>query len=363
MKISVQKNKLQKGIGFVERITSKNTTLPILSNILLKTESGRLCISATNLEIGISSLIGAKIEINGQIAVPGRILADFIKAAEGDVINIKTNQNTLLVDTNTYKTSILGFDASEYPIIPKIQKTEPFIISVDILRRMFNIVSDSIATSESRPELSGAFLRFKTSETIIAATDSFRLVEQRINLKNSKEAAVIIPRGVIVELIRILGEVGGDVSILIGDNQIEFIHDDFSVISRLIDGKYPDYFKVIPEHSLSRALIHKTELENAIKIAALFSSSISDINIYCEESVLRVTAKNSSKGEVSADIPVNLKGDPFEISLNYHYFLDGLKIIATDKVVMEFTGKGSPFVLRPNNDKKEEVYVIMPLRS
>ena len=95
MKISVQKNKLQKGIGFVERITSKNTTLPILSNILLKTESGRLCISATNLEIGISSLIGAKIEINGQIAVPGRILADFIKAAEGDVINIKTNQNTL----------------------------------------------------------------------------------------------------------------------------------------------------------------------------------------------------------------------------------------------------------------------------
>lgn len=166
-----------------------------------------------------------------------------------------------------------------------------------------------------------------------------------------------------MELARVLTDVDGDLHIVTGDNQVMFIHDDFEIVSRLIDGKYPDYHKVIPERALSKVLARKNDLEDAVKAAALFSSSISDVKIECGADGVTVTAKNSSKGEAQTTVEGNLKGDPFEITLNHHYFLDGLKAIDTDKVVLEFTGKGSPFVLRPNDDKKEATYLIMPLRN
>lgn len=363
MKIVVHKDNLQRAIGFVERVTSKSSTLPILSNILLKTEHGRLRLSATNLEVGISSTIGANVASEGQIAVPGRILADFIRAIKSDTVTLITNGNTLSIEAGSYTTTILSFDAAEYPIIPKVESDTTHLIPADTLRQMFTTVNDSIALSESRPELAGALLKFQTDTTLTAATDSFRLVERRTPLKNTHEATLIIPRTTVAELLRVLSDVQGDITLRIADNQVAFIHDDIEIISRLIDGKYPDYTKIIPERSVSRALVHTAELENAIKIAALFSSSISDIHLTCTEEHLQVTAQNSTKGEVNAGIETNLKGDPFDIAVNYHYFLDGLKVIGTDKVVLEFTGKGSPFVLRPNDEKKEVVYLIMPLRN
>lgn len=363
MKVIVHKKNLQRALGFVERVTSKNTALPILSNLLLKTENGRLRLLATNLEVGISAAIGAKVEQPGQIAVPGRILADFVRAAQGEVISLTTEQKTLSVDAGAYKTSLLCFDAAEYPLIPKIDGPATYTIPSTELGRMIASVIDSVAVSESRPELAGALLSFQDEASVMAATDSFRLVECRIPMRNKQKTSVIVPRGALTELLRILTGVDGDITVKVADNQIAFSHEDVEVVSRLIDGKYPDYHKVIPEKFLAKALVRKDELENAAKIAALFSSSISDIKLDGLNGRIHVNAKNASKGEVQADIEANTKGDAFDIALNYHYFLDGLKIIPTEKVVIEFTGKGSPFVLRPNNDDKNLVYLIMPLRN
>jgi DNA polymerase-3 subunit beta len=363
MKIIVNKENFQRAIGFVEKVTSKNNALPILNNILLQTEKGRLRLAATNLEIGVVSLIGASVEREGQIAVPGRILADFIRTIQSETVTLSTKQNTLSVDGGSFHTTILCFDAAEYPLIPKIAATNTRTIPANTLQKMIATVTDSIAVSESRPELAGALFGFQAESTIVAATDSFRLVERRLAAQNTHPVSVIIPRVTLLELQRILAGVAGDIAITVADNQISFVHDDVEIISRLIDGKYPEYQKIIPDRSIAKVLIRKNDLENAIKGTALFSSTVSDIKIECAENTLTVTAKNSSKGEAQAAVEANLKGDPFDITINYHYLMDGLKVIETDKVVLEFTGKGSPCVLRPNDDKKEAVYIIMPLRN
>ncbi len=363
MKAVVHKDRLQRALGFVERVTSRNATLPILSNVLLKTENGRLRLSATNLEIGVSSVIGAKVDAEGVVAVPGRTLSEFVRSAPGESVALDLKQNTLGVQAGSYHTTILCFDAAEYPIIPKVVDGKRYVLAAGELRNLIGTVLDSIASSDSRPELAGALIRFDEDATTFAATDIFRLAEHTVPASHATATSIIVPRGTISELGRIVGDVSGDVTIHIADNQAVFSHEEFEIVSRLIDGRYPDYKKIIPERSLAKVLVRRDELENAAKAASLFSSSISDIKIECDEKGLRISAKNSSKGEAQAGVEANLKGEAFDVSMNYHYFLDGLKVIPTDKVILEFTGKGSPFVMRPNSDEHAIVYLIMPLRN
>lgn len=362
MKITTNLKNLSKALITVERIITKNPLLPILNNILLKAENGRLKISATNLEIGINYSLGAKIEESGEIAVPARIFSDFIKNLEGDKINLITKINILNINTEKYKTQILGFSPKDFPIIPKIKEDALISIPSKILKSVLSTVLDSMAISETRPELSGAYVQFNLDKLILAATDSFRLVERIVELKQKNNLSFILPRGTVIELIRALGELNEDVFVKYGDNQISFCVNDLELVSRLIDGNYPDYKKVIPEKYLSRVLIKKDELEKNIRLAGLFSSSIADINLNCESQVTTITAKNADKGEIQIVVESLLKNEPFSISLNHYYLLDGLKIISTEHVIIEYTGPGSPLVIRPEHDNKDLTYLIMPLK-
>lgn len=362
MKITTSLKNLSRALTTVERVISKNQTLPILNNILLRIENGRLKVSATNLEIGINYLLGAKVDESGEIAVPVRIFSDFVKNLEGDKLNLVTKNNSLSINTDKYKTQILGFDPKEFPIIPKIKSEVLLSISSKILKSSLSTVLDSMAISETRPELSGTYIQFNSNKFILAATDSFRLVEKIFELKQKNNLSFILPRGTVVELIRILSELNEDIHIRYGDNQISFCTDDLEIVSRLVDGNYPDYKKVIPEKYISKVLIKKEELEKNIRLAGLFSSSISDINLNCEDKITTITAKNADKGEIQIVVESLLKNEPFSISLNHYYLLDGLKIIPTEHVVIEYTGQGSPLVIRPENDNKDLTYLIMPLK-
>ena len=204
---------------------------------------------------------------------------------------------------------------------------------------------------------------FNNDKIIFAATDSFRLTEKSVDFKNIYKQSFIIPRNTAVELIRIAGELEGDLSFNASDNQVSFFNDDFEMVSRVVDGNYPDYKKIIPEKCLSRVLVKKDELDKTIRVAGLFSTNISDIKINCLDGKIAVLAKNSDKGEIETLVEASLKNQPFEVSLNFHYLLDGLKTVDTEKVIIEFTGQGSPLVIRPNDDRKDVVYLIMPLRS
>ena len=365
MRIELNQKNLKRALSLVERVASRSVTLPILSNVILKTEAGRLKIEATNLEIGITCVIGAKIEEPGEIAVPARIISDFIANLNEENLSLHTKQNNLFITTKNHKTQILGFNTKEYPIIPKIKDGPTCQVAGIALRTALLSVVDSIALSEARPELSGLYIRFTQKEILCAATDSFRLVEKKLTTPCVKMGSVIIPRNTVTELIRILGDLDGNVEIRIGENQISFSNGDVELISRLIDGTYPDYTKVIPEKTLSKILTSREELEQHTKLASLFSSTISDITFQCGEDGLTVLSRNSDRGELQAHLDGILKGDPFSLSVNYHYLLDGLKVIKSEKIILEFTGAGSPLVLRPAEEQEQKtfLYLLMPLRN
>ncbi len=362
MIITTSQKNLKEGLTIVEKIVSRNTTLPILQNIVLKTENGRLKLSSTNLEIGINFWLGGKIEEAGDVAVPARIFSDFVNNLKDEKITIKSKENILLVNSDNYQTKIIGFSAKDFPIIPK-PKENPFtVLNSGLLADLLRTVIDAAAISETRPELSGVFVNFAENTTEAAATDSFHLAEKSIKTKNKSLKNVIIPRYTVQELIRILSNLEGDIALSVSENQIFFTSSDLEIVSRLIDGRYPDYKKLIPDKWISKVLVNKNELEKNIRLASIFSSSISDIKMSAEEKGLKISAKNVDRGEIFSYTGANLKNDRFDLSLNHRYFLDGLKIIPTENVILEFTGEGSPLILRPEG-RNDITYLIMPLRN
>ncbi|MBX4189812.1 DNA polymerase III subunit beta [Candidatus Parcubacteria bacterium] len=363
MKVSVGQKNFRKALLLTEKVVGKNTSLPILNNILLKTENGRLRLSATNLEIGINTFIGSKIDEVGEIAVPAKILNDFISTINDEKITLVTKNNSLYINTDHYKTQILGFDPKDFPIIPKI-KSEPICsVPPGELKNTLIAVLDSVSLSDSRPELAGVYVYIKNNQAVFASTDSFRLTEKILRFKHQEPATFILPRNTVSELIRVCGDLEDNLQIKFSENQISFFNDDFEILSRVVDGNYPDYKKVIPEGCISRVLVDKQELEKHLRLSGLFSSQVSDVKIQCSDNNLVLTAKNSDKGEIETSVPVTLKNEPFEISLNYRYLLDGLKNISTPSVILEYTGQGSPLLVKPGDDNKDMVYLIMPLRS
>jgi len=363
MKITIIQKSFQKALSITERIISRNISLPILHNVLLKTDNNKLIISSTNLEIGINYSIGAKIEEKGEIAIPARILSDFISNIQDEKITLTIKNKVLYINSKNYKTQIIGFDTKEFPIIPKI-KEEPIItLPTQILKNAFLSVINSASLLETRPELAGVFTKFTTNSVEFAATDSFRLTERIINQKPNNTGSAIIPRNTVLEVIRILSDIDTDINITLSENQILFSSTDFTIVSRLIDGNYPDYKKVIPEKIISKVLVLKDELEKGVRLASLFTSNISDIKIKVSDNKTEITAKNTDKGELHSSIESKLKNDPFIVSLNYNYLLDGIKAVGSDKVVLQYTGDGSPIVVKKGDEDKLFTYVIMPLRE
>jgi DNA polymerase-3 subunit beta len=308
-------------------------------------------------------MVGAKVERPGTIAVPAKTISDFISSSPTGTVTLTVQNNKLSLKSQSYETTVLGFDTAEYPIIPKIGGGEVGSIVSDVLKRVFSSVIDAAAVSENRPELSGIYSSFGKEILTVAATDSFRLAERWAPIKGSREETVIIPRMTVMEVIRMCDHVKGDISIRVGDNQIAFSGDDIEIVSRLVDGRYPDYRKIIPDKSVSRALVSRQELEHAVRLASVFSSNISDIILACREDGIRISAKNSAKGNANVATGVTLKGESFEVSLNHHYLSDGLKAVPGDDIVLEFTGTGSPFMIRMAEEPKDTLYLVMPLRN
>lgn len=362
MDIIINQKKLVSAVRIVEKAVSKNVSLPILNTILLKTNNNRLKLSATNLEIGINYWLGVKINKSGEVAVPARIFSDFISNITDEKLSLTVQKNIVFINSEHYKTQILGMDTKDFPIIPQIKKEISFKINSQILKTALMSVLDSASLSEARPELSGIYICISKNRAEFAATDSFRLSEKIIGLHDGIEKTFILPRNTAIEIIRIAENIDDDLSLAVSDNQVVIFGDDFEIISRLIDGHYPEYKRVIPEKFIALAKINKTEFEKSIRMASIFSSSISDIKLKAGKDQMEISAKNSDCGEIITDLACEIKNKPFEISVNYHYLLDGLKVLPTEHVILEFTGDGSPLVIRGDN-LKDQTYVIMPLRS
>jgi len=363
--ICLQEN-FKKVLNIAERIIGRSLTLPILNNILLSTEKNKLKISSTNLEIGINCWLSGKIEKEGSITVPAKLISSFVNNLPNKKILLKTKNNQLEVKCENYKSVINSLSSDDFPIIPKITENPLIKIKGSVLKNNFAQVVDMVSFSESRPEISGVYMEFNNNSIKLAATDSFRLAEKNIEINDKKlnKQFIIIPQKTVQELIRILGEDDIDVDIILSHNQVLFDLGDVQIISRLIDGQYPDYQQIIPDKFITQVVVNKAELINNIKIASLFSEKNNNINfsIKPDKSIIEVSAKSGDIGENKSQLEAKIEGKGLDIILNSRYFLDGLNNIFSDKVIIGLNADTKPVVVRPFGDINY-TYVIMPIKA
>ncbi|MEA2113229.1 MAG: DNA polymerase III subunit beta, partial [Patescibacteria group bacterium] len=364
MQITCLQENLKKILNIVERIIGRNLTLPILNNILLIVEKNKLKISSTNLEIGINCWLNGKIEKEGSITVPAKLISAFINNLPNKKITLKSKNNQLEVKCENFKSIINGLNADDFPIIPQITAPPLIKIKSGVLKNNFAQVVEMVSFSELKPEITGIYTEFDNNLIKLAATNSFRLAEKVIETNNKiSKQSIIIPQKTIQELIRILGEEDTDVDIVLSNNQILFNLGNIQIISKLIDGQYPDYQQIIPDKFQTQIVINKADLINNIKIASLFSENNNNINFLIKptQSIVEISAKSGDIGENKSQLEAKIEGKGLNIILNSRYFLDGLNNIFSDKVIIGLNGDTKPVTVRPFKDISY-TYIVMPIK-
>ena len=372
MKIEILKINLKKALDIVEKITRKNITLPALSNVLLSVEGNFLRLDATNLEISVSWWILAKIEEEGKVAIPATFFSNLINLLTDEKIELETQNKNLLLKTQNQTTQIHGIDPEEFPIIPKIEKEEIITISNKKLLESLEQVIEIPSVSQVRPEISGIYFSFKKDTLKIVSTDSFRLAEKGISLKtkSKKDISFIVPQDAVRELMNILGQEDGNTIIYFSQNQILFenerkedSHPRIQILSRLIEGEYPNYQEIIPKKYKTQVIVKKDELENKLKQAGLFSGKISEVklNIDVKKKKIKIYSESPEIGKNESYISAKIKGEDMDVSFNYKFLISGLQNIKSSEVILELNGDDGPGVLKPVGDENY-IYVSMPIK-
>ncbi|MFA5754275.1 MAG: DNA polymerase III subunit beta [Patescibacteria group bacterium] len=371
--ISLQEN-LKRGLNIVGHVTSKNINLPILNNILIKAENGNIELVSTNLEIGVVHQVRGKIESDGEFTVDSKLITEYVNLlSSGEKVKIEEKGGELKIDCEGYKTKIKGEEAKEFPLIPTITRENPYCCLADDFKKALNSVVFAVSNSENRIELTGVLFSFNDKKLSLAATDSYRLAEKEISLKSapgSGEKKVIVPAKTTQEILRILNTIdsselseGADINIYLSDNQILFTVDSVDLISRLINGHYPDYKQIIPAKTTTEAWIERGELIRAVKAAALFSKTgINDITLQISSKKITVSAFSGPSGESQVELEAEVAGGDNEITINYRYLLDGLNNIEGARVVLGVINNSTPCILKPEQDSGY-LYIVMPIRQ
>ncbi|MFA5961399.1 MAG: DNA polymerase III subunit beta [Parcubacteria group bacterium] len=386
MKLICTQDNFKKAITNSERVVSKQTTLPILNNILLEANKSFLKITATNLEIGIEVRIGAKIEKEGKITIPAKLLSNFSNSLiEGENIEMEVVDNSLKIKDGSTKAIIKGFSAEDFPLIPQKNTEMVMEIAISQLKDIFSKILISVAHNEARQELTGVNVIFGEKELFFAATDGFRLSEYILKLNDNnlnkeryiefveKTKNIIIPTNTLLELNRIISNNLEDASvkIFIEEGQIFFEVGELKLVSRLINGKYPEYKHIMPQTYKTTIIGEKKTLQNALKIAGVFVSTKSNevvLKIDASENKILIDTKSAEVGENSTEIDFKAQGDSQEIVFNLKYFLEGINVINSNKLSLSANSDSSPVAIRELDEKTGEAlanftYIIMPIKN
>jgi DNA polymerase-3 subunit beta len=378
MKFTCKKDKLKNAISKIERVVSKQTTLPILGNILIKTEKGQLILMATNLEIAIKVYISAKIEDDGSVTIPPRILSGFLNNIKDDIVESEVIDDKFFIKSENHNIQIKTLNAKDFPIIPEMPSSYYFKIKAENIIKAVNGVNVSVAHKDTRQELNGVYAEFKKEDLILASTDSFRLTEVKVPLiKESiseeyngfieKENNIILPIGIIAEIQQLSPE--GELDIFVNENQIFINTENIQITSQLINGHYPDYKQIIPEDCEIKIRLEKSELLDAIKIASLVTNSQNGeikISKNKDDNFITITAQSVDLGENVSTVKIDKNDNEFEIYFNHRYLIEGLNSVLfnSEIIQMEFKQEKSPALFRSiykGEPVKSFVYMIMPI--
>ena len=377
MKVEILKENLKNGLSVVEKIVGKNLSLPILDNVLINTEDNFLSLSSTDLETAIKLWILTKIIKKGKVVVPAKFLTSFISLLPNEKIILEEKQQGLYIECKSFKNQIQGFNPEEFPLIPEFKNLEYLEIDNKKFCQGLSQIVDIASPSQSRPEISGVYFIFSKNVIKIVATDSFRLAEKNITLKDDskgapkKDIAFILPQKPAREIINILGDKEGKIKIYFSPNQIMFEfpmnespHPQVQIISRLIEGEYPNYEEIIPKKFKTHVIIKRDEFLNQIKAASLFSGKTNEVKIKIEpqNKEIIISARNPDIGESQSNISAKIEGEEIEASFNYKFLTDGLLNIKSSEVIFDLSKEEGPCILKPVGDTSY-IYVVMPIKS
>src|SRR3954464_311387 len=370
VKLSVMQENLARGLSVVSRAVSNRSTLPVLANVLLKTEDAGLKLTATNLEIGITYWVPGKIESDGATTVPAKLLTDLVNSLpSGDRVDLALQPgDTLHPRSGRFETHIKGIDAEEFPAIGAAGERPTTRIAQNVLRRALAETAFAAASDEARPILTGVLARFEGDQLTLAAADNYRIAVKTIPILDAvPETGVLIPARALNELVRILSDIEQPIELVLAQarNQILFHLEGIDLVSRLIDGQFPNYQQVVPTAHTTRAVLDREELLRAVRPAALIaheSANIVKLAVSADgESGITVSA-NAEVGDHVGQVEAGVEGDGTTIAFNARYLADVLTNVTADQFALELNGPLSPGVFKPVGDD-HYIHVVMPVRT
>ncbi len=378
--ISLTEN-LKNGVFITNHVTGKNVNLPILNNVKIEIKDKTIKLTSTDLEIGVIHTIRGKVEEEGVVTINSKTLLEYINLLPNKKTIIEKDKNDLKIECENYKTKIKGQSAEEFPLIPNVEKNNGYVLKIEDFKKALSSVVFSVSNSESKIELSGILFSINDNILTLVSTDSFRLSEKKIKIENedknkneNKNVKIIIPAKTIQELLRILSNLSessemqsgdNELKLYISENQVLFSTKSTEIVSRLIEGQYPDYKQIIPKNFKTNIIVNKNELVRAIKASSLFSKNkIDDVNLDFPEGKNQVIVSSISGeiGENTVNLEAKVTGVDNSVVINYRYVLDGLKVINSNEVRIKIVNSETPCIIESiNND--EYIYIIMPIKQ
>ena len=376
MRLTCLPEKLNEGLATVGRVVAPRSTLPVLGNVLLATDGGQLKLAATNLELTVVCWVGAKVEEEGAITLPARLLADYVGLlSAGEPLNLELKGKKAHLSCGRSEANISGIDAEEFPAIPSVSGGISLKIPAPRLKEAINQVVFAAAPDDSRPVLAGVQMSVSGGKLTMAAADGFRLAVRKIDLGDMEipDLTMIVPAKALTEVARGLpndDEVEVEIAVTADQSQVLFRHRQAEVVSRLIEGQFPDFNRIIPQNSKTRVTLQTADFLRATKAAQVFArdnSMIVRLNLVPaeggDEALGRVTvaATSAEIGDNTGDVDASVEGEAMQVAFNGRYLRDALEALDAQQAFLEVTGPASPGLIRPASGPNGYIQVIMPM--
>lgn len=378
MEIEISQESLTKALSIVGRFVAPKPNLPVLANILLATENKQLKLSATNLEMGINHWLPAEIIKAGSVTIPARVLTEFVSSLPKQTVKLVLKEQILHLACGSFEANINGIASSEFPSLPKISGESTLKISARALAKALDRVCFAAAPDEGRPVLTGVLTDFQKKGILLVATDGYRLSKKMMEVDKQTEALkeklrLIIPARTLLEVSRVVAETeieeDKDLEVVVvkEQNQIIFLADKIEVSSRLIEGSFPDFNKVIPSEVKTKVEVETEELNHAVRVASIFARDSANIikMLFEPKSGIVLSANTKEVGDNVSKVEAKVTGEKVEIAFNSRYVLDFLGNIDSEMLYLEFSDSLAPGVFRPLRGKeidKTFLHLIMPVR-
>lgn len=362
IQVSLVLEKFKTALSALERVVNSRSTLPILSNVLIKADKTGVELVGTDLEIGIRFFVGGKVEKEGSVTIPGRTLITLVNSLHGDTVELVGSTSSITVICGEVEAELNGVPADDYPVLPEVDSSKTVKLSGAKLRQMLSAVDFAASRDESRQVLTGVYFSSNEEGLAVAATDSYRLAEIIDPKPLGQDFRVIVPNKTISEVKRLISD-KVDVEVRVEESQVMFVFESAQIVSRVIEGDYPPYRQIIPNEAVTRAVVDVQELTDAIKSASIFSAESSNsVKLTLGESGIGVYSESSQLGHFSAQVEADVEGPEEDVSFNAKYVLDGLAGIDTAKCEIGVNSKTTAVVFRPVGIENR-LYIVMPLRN